>query len=69
MTDSLGTFNPFKKSELIMTPLPGYASVSTLKLSGWSFGLTTVLISRLYFFAKSKSLWSWPGHPKTAPKP
>ena len=34
-----------------------------------SAGLTTVLISKPYFLAKSKSLWSCAGQPNTAPRP
>ena len=46
----------------------GYSHGNNASFLSFS-GLTTVLISRLYFLAKSKSLWSWAGHPKTAPKP
>ena len=56
MIDCSGTFKPFKKSELIIVPGPEKASSFTLKESSSLFGLTTVLISKLYFFAKSKSL-------------
>ena len=34
-----------------------------------SFGFTTVLIGKSYFFANSKSLWSCAGQPNTAPNP
>ena len=44
---------PFKKFEFIIIPGPGYASLDILKSSFSSNGLTTVLISKLYFFAKS----------------
>ena len=69
MTESSGALKPFKNSEFIIIPGPEYASSYTIKFSFSSCGLTTVLISKLYFLAKSKSLWSWPGHPNTAPKP
>ena len=36
---------------------------------GYKLGLTTVITFRPYLFAKSRSLWSWAGQPKTAPKP
>ena len=71
------------ENKYIRTPLGGFYnhsndptvmrmvsdSLPTLKLSFSSTGFTTVLTFSLYFFAKSKSLWSCAGHPKTAPKP
>ena len=45
-----------KKFELIIIPGPENASLFTTKSSSSSCGFTTVLISRSYFFAKSKSL-------------
>ena len=51
--DSLGALRPFRKSEFTITPGPEYASFFTINLSSESFGLTTVFISRLYFFAFS----------------
>ena len=67
--DSLGHFNPSKNFELNIYPLPVNASSFTVKDLFFKSGVTTVLIFKLYFFAKSKSLWSCAGHPKTAPKP
>ena len=54
--DSSGTLRLFKKFELMTFPGPVYASSVTTKLSSLSIGFTTVLIFKLYFFAKSKSL-------------
>ena len=48
--------NPLRNFEFIKVPGPEYASSFTIKLSFSLSGLTTVLISSLYFFAKSKSL-------------
>ena len=64
-----GATSPLRNLELIITPASVWGLSITLKVSCSLNGLTTVLISRLYFLAKSKSLWSCPGHPKTAPKP
>ena len=60
---------PSKKDELKMYPSPVYTSSFTT--NSWLFisGVTTVVIFRLYFIAKSKSRWSWAGQPKTAPNP
>ena len=67
--DWSGTFKLFKNFELNNTPEPVYASLVIVKSSFSFSGLTTVLKLILYLFAKSKSLWSWAGQPKTAPKP
>ena len=56
ITDSPGTCRLFKNFEFIIEPEPVYASFVTTKSSFSSEGFTTVLISKLYFFAKSKSL-------------
>ena len=54
-----------KKSELKIVPSPEYAS---LNLRGFS-DLTTSITSKLYFIAKSRSLWSCAGTPNIAPVP
>ena len=54
--DSSGADKSFKNSEFMIIPGPEYASLVTLKSLLLSIGFTTVLISSLYFFAKSKSL-------------
>ena len=62
--DSSGTLRPLRNFEFIKDPAPEYASSLTSKLSFSLSGFTTVFISRPYFLAKSKSLWSCAGHPK-----
>ena len=59
----------FKNSEFMIMPLSTKAISSTLKSFFSLTGLITVWNFILYFFAKSKSLWSCAGQPKTAPNP
>ena len=67
--ESFGTFKPFRKSELKIIPDPVYAFSLIVKFSSSSSGFTTGIIFKLYFFAKSKSLWSCAGQPNIAPRP
>ena len=67
---ALGTVKPFKNLELNSIP----SSVNAMDLIPnfllLAFcGLTTGKTLSLYLFAKSKSLWSWAGHPNIAPVP
>ena len=51
-TDCSGALSPSKNSEFTIIPSPENASDVTSNFV-LSFGLTTVFIERLYFFAKS----------------
>ena len=67
--ESFGDFKLSKNFELNIIPGSVYAWSVTLNESFSFEGFTTALTFKLYFNAKSKSLWSCAGHPNTAPKP